>query len=204
MEKRTKFKSKKNQVFLVRAGGLVFVEKNFAAAENFAREQEVWGMLREKMLSVPALIAVDPHKKMVQYEYIAGETLLTLLERVPLSQSLLAMEALGQWLWQLHKCFLGESGTTVLVGDMNLRNFIYADGVIYGIDYEEYVWGSPISDVAGVVAFIATYDIDPSKKEPCIAAFFKGYQGATLFEEGALAAEISLWQEKLFQRRRNK
>ncbi len=160
-----KFKSKKNEVFLMRpAVGLsreieqdLVVLKRFNT--NYEKEAYWLSLLREHGIRVPEIIFHGENYLILNY--LSGETLCAYLER----QEKLGMEIQGltpilkqfyQWLQSFYQ--VAQSLNNCILGDVNLKNFIlHQNGQIYGIDFEECTPGEIEMDVGKICAFVLTY-----------------------------------------------
>lgn len=64
------------------------------------------------------------------------------------------IEELALWMAKLHR--IKNKDESLLKIDVNLRNFIYSDNIIYGLDFEEFGYGDPRRDLANICFFILT------------------------------------------------
>ena len=155
------------------------VEKTFANARGFSVEWDIVQAIKGANIRIPEVLNIDKEKARIIYAYIAGETLLSYLEKwemedEPLKNQLLAesekaihdpsyemiIDSLCDWLIDFYGYIKKITGKSVILGDIHLRNFIYSpsNGGIYGLDFEDCRPGSPETDIARLCVFILTYD----------------------------------------------
>jgi aminoglycoside phosphotransferase (APT) family kinase protein len=86
-------------------------------------------------------------------QYIQGHNLCDLITEKPAHQY---GALLGEWFAKYHQAFQrGEESKRVLLkGDARIRNFIYHDGQIFGVDFEECVTGHYLTDLAVTCASV--------------------------------------------------
>ncbi len=140
------FKSKKNKVALAESNEKLFIIKEFSDEDLLKIELEVYAKLKNK-LNIPNVIKTE--KNLVVYEYIKGQTLLSLLENETLTYDILS--ELIIWISSYYK------NTNLILADAHLRNFIYTNE-IYGVDFETAKKGEVKEDIASFVVFILTYN----------------------------------------------
>ncbi len=141
----TQLRSKRNIVL-----NLVLYETNrdkisivakLFVAESFETEREALLLAREKTLSVPPVLAA--HDGVILMDHVTGSPLVDLLND-QFDPTL--VNALAQWYHAFHR----ETGH--VKGDPRLRNFLYSNGIIYGIDFEEYKRAHWMEDIGGIAA----------------------------------------------------
>lgn len=142
-----KFISKKNNVFL---NGDVIVKK-FTSVDRQQKELDIYKKLDGK-LHAPHIISC--YGNTVEIEYIDGDTLLDVFisyENEGKNASEIFLKLIN-WL----KRFNDVTGKRFY--DVNLRNFIYYRGEVYGIDFEDAADGTYLEDIGKLFAYILTYN----------------------------------------------
>jgi tRNA A-37 threonylcarbamoyl transferase component Bud32 len=92
-------------------------------------------------ITIPEVI--DARDNVILMSYVPGEPLVEIINR---TFEPLIIERLAQWYHDFH------SVHDKIKGDPRLRNFIYNDGVLYGIDFEEAQSGPWLLDIGGISA----------------------------------------------------
>lgn len=160
------FKSKKNRVQLIEISDgeqmLRLIEKKFVDAESLENEWVMVKWLSDMDFSLAqCLVRFD---RVLLYEYLEGITLCEKLETSeaeetrcdsdtvkPGSEIMGLFKKTIDWLDQLHQ------KTGLAFYDINLRNFIVKDNMVYAIDYEDISKNKPAVDYGRLLAFILTY-----------------------------------------------
>ncbi|NLM43684.1 MAG: hypothetical protein GX201_06685 [Clostridiales bacterium] len=171
-----KLYSKRNQVYKIRIDK---EEKNqLAIMKVFSSDKEKLldieyrniEMLYDYGINLPKIICKDKNRLIM--EYIEGDLINDLVERLDTG---VWIDKLALWFSQLHK--ISKNSNTLLKGDVNLRNFIYSKGEIYGLDFEEINWGDARTDLANVCFFILTNNPSFTKeKHEMIRRFLQSYE----------------------------
>ena len=161
------FKSKRNAVCL--QDGIVV--KKLKTPEAAKLESEFLSRLYDKGVPVPRAELVDPLT--IHLEYIDSLTLpdyLDILEQNHGSGLLTAAaDALAEWLVIFYGA-INHNSTGEIRGDVNGRNFLYANGTFYGVDFEEHCYGAIEQDVGRIIAFVSTYTPPDTKIKKAFAA----------------------------------
>jgi len=170
------YNSRRNRVYKLHGSGsysrdLVVVKqyRNGKAEEKCDYEFEMLDYLYRKGINVPRPIGKTGG--VLFMEYIPGILLNDLVESLDTGDWI---KELALWLAKYHET--DYKGIKLVKGDVNLRNFIFYKGSVYGIDFEEEACGSPIRDVADICFFILTNK--PSftrEKDYMIREFLKEY-----------------------------
>jgi tRNA A-37 threonylcarbamoyl transferase component Bud32 len=116
-------------------------------------------------LNVPAVLAAQ--NGVILTAYIPGEPLVDTINRTFDSATI---DSLALWYHSYHTIH-GE-----IKGDPRLRNFIWSNGQVYGVDFEESRPDHWITDIAGAAASLL--DTDPifdERKRALAWRFFKTY-----------------------------
>lgn len=159
------FNSKKNWVAMVHFPEGIYphhtvVMKRFTHPENAVREAGVLSRLQGKA-AVPRVFACRGTELIL--EYVPGLTLAEWLEiqeknypdTIPPVVDQMLMRLLD-WLSCFYAALSEDAGATVVMGDVNLRNFIVGD-TLTGIDFEDSAQGNIQEDLGKIAAFILMY-----------------------------------------------
>ncbi|UNC91951.1 BUD32 family EKC/KEOPS complex subunit [Candidatus Contubernalis alkaliaceticus] len=165
-----KFKSKKNQVYLIKAemeSGLTesFVLKEYAdGTKDMEKEASILHKLQEKKIHAPILYYMG--KKHIVMEYIQGQLFLDFFEEMEMAGPLekeawhtacATASSLAYWFKNFYKVMENHYGKTMIMYDINLRNFIIRDE-IYGFDFEDCRLGKKETDTGRLCAYLLTYE----------------------------------------------
>ncbi len=182
-----RFRSKRNQVFKVNihtsASAAPAVMKIYEEQRRGLLHEEYNNlqMLRKSGLTVPEIIYLD--KDRIYMEYIQGKLVNDLVQELVLGDWI---EELSRWLCRFHQ-ISGRTGN-LLKGDVNLRNFIYDRGNIYGLDFEELSSGDKRTDLGNICFFILTNNPSfTNEKHRIMRRLLQGYEkcmGAELQDMG--------------------
>ncbi|MCL1802408.1 MAG: hypothetical protein FWG30_02025 [Eubacteriaceae bacterium] len=143
------FQSKRNKVTL--DSGIIY--KHAQSEEKAILEAGKLEMLRNAGLRVPRVISVQD--ALIAMEFIDGITLPDFLESAsepPFHQAQLIVN----WLKQFYGA-VGHDQTSEIRGDVNGRNFIFFEGSVWGIDFEQEEYGPIEKDIGRLCAFARTY-----------------------------------------------
>ncbi len=154
-----RFRSKKNDVYRLEvtgSAGHVFsvVGKDFRTAEACRREGRLLGALRDRGARVPELFHCGDSSMIM--EYIRGPLLLDVMFG---DRALQHIAGLATALGDIYGA-LDDMEAGMILGDMNLRNFIVREGVgdIFRVDLESVTRGRVEDDVGRLCAFCLSYD----------------------------------------------
>ena len=153
--------SKKNQVWKESSCEQYFIKKIFSSSERFQRECFILAQLIGEKLATPAVISISEQPPILEYEYIAGDTVLEYLEKNTDEESCLnVLEKVLDWLADFYNIMYRKTGKCWILQDVHLRNFIVSskDGRVYGVDYEECLEGSVEQDLAKILLYLVTYE----------------------------------------------
>lgn len=178
--------SKRNQVYKImleiEGKSQPAIMKIYSGKDNLP-EAEYWNMkmLYDYGINVPRIICKDNNRLIM--EYIDGDLVNDLVERLDTGEWI---DKLALWFSQLHK--ISKDSDTLLKGDVNLRNFIYSNGEIYGLDFEEIRWGDVRTDLADVCFFMLTNTPSFTKEKHIMLRRFlqcyENYSGSKLEKMG--------------------
>lgn len=164
-----KFISRKNSVFLVKAGGpgaeeRYLVCKKYSCPERMPGEAEMLRLLKEKGVSVPQIYGTG--RDYILMEYLEGTLLLDRYCRLessdgpdcgsPGEPASRLLRDLCRWFKGFYQASREIAGRQLIMGDVNFRNFIVREK-IYGIDLEECREGEIEEDVGSLCAYALTY-----------------------------------------------
>lgn len=184
--------SKKNEVFLIRGeaadGNTLSVVCKLSRKKDPEREFRMLGFLRSCRVRVPQPLLCLGNLLVV--EYIEGMSLADLFSADRGPENVRVAEELSRWLAGLHRITrrqlvgetdfpvgCGDAGDSLLMGDVNLKNFLYAPEGIYGLDFEDYTFGNPLQELGRVAAFILANDPGfQSWKYGLVAALARSYE----------------------------
>lgn len=138
-------RSKKNIVFKIQISRKQrkipeLIAKLFVTS-GFRRELEVLKKSQENGLAVPQVI--DAKEGVILMRFIEGNVLTDVINE---TFSTTAIEHLAKWYYHFHNIH------SMIKGDPRLRNFIYHDKILYGIDFEVSRPGDWMEDIGGVAA----------------------------------------------------
>ena len=145
------YKSRRNEVVKISAsdGRIDFVRKRYL----YGNAEKEYNMLKAlEGYRVPRVLYRADGE--LYLEYISGRTLLEALESSekegkPFDDEI---RLLVEFLKEFYSRMPG-----MRYGDVNLRNFILNEALIYGVDLEEVTWGEAETDIGRAAAFLITY-----------------------------------------------
>lgn len=179
-----KYKSKRNNVYKVQVNNCVeneaemdknnkiLVMKRYSTNNTGIMEKEYENikMLRKLGISIPNVIYKNSDSLFL--EYIRGELVVDLIERQYIGNWI---DEFALWMANLHKISNGEG--KLLKMDVNLRNFIYSEGKIYGLDFEDISYGDIGTDLGNICFFIITnYPSFTREKHIIMRQFLHSYE----------------------------
>ena len=127
-------------------------------------------MLQKLGISIPKIIYKSNDSLFL--EHIQGELVGDLVERQCIGNWI---DEFALWLTNLHK-ISNESGN-LLKMDVNLRNFIYTKGKIYGLDFEDVSYGDIRTDLGNICFFMLTNTPSFTKEKHIIMRrFLQSYE----------------------------
>lgn len=200
-----KFHSKRNNVYKVEIESLIEKEiaimKNYDIDKEYIKETDIFIMkkyninnrriLEKEYRNIKALqkqgipipkIMYKSNDSLI-FQYIQGELVGDLVEKQCLGNWI---DEFALWMVNLHK--ISNKTGNLLKIDVNLRNFIYSDGKIYGLDFEEVGFGDARIDLANICFFILTNRPSFTKEKHIIMRQFlqnyEKYSGLKLKEMG--------------------
>lgn len=151
--------SRRNMVYKAKIPGMghegFTVIKDFTCKEDFTRELNALIVLNNSGSPVPRLLSHRDNKLYMQY--IEGECMVDSISKSPEEKTML----LGNCLESLYKGLKeGYPGKSMILGDMNLRNFIFSNkkNMVYRVDFESLQEGCIERDIGELCAFCLSYD----------------------------------------------
>lgn len=176
--------SRRNKVELITEDtGRRLVRKTFA--DSSCCERETFVLKRLAGEQSPRLISET--KNVIETSFVDGKSLFDELfygEREKLSDAARAVSA-------FLRLFSSRLPGYYLF-DMNLRNFIIADDVCYGLDFEEVAEGDMKISVAKLIVFCTFYELDRERIMLFCDAFAKG-SGFSMAENIELLEKEAVW-----------
>ena len=148
-----RFKSKRNTVYL--NDNMVIKEYEQCSSALFEKEY-LENLIKEDVM-VPKVLCIRDN--VLFLEYIQG---ITVLEFIEDSSGFTRCEevAIGitEWFKDFY-CAVDHDNTKEIRGDVNGRNFIITKKDVYGVDFEERVFGEISTDFGRFLAYLSTYDL---------------------------------------------
>lgn len=198
--------SRKNKVYQARAkvGGktMEVVVKQYTDAAGAKREYEILAGLHEAGLRVPQPYGCFGN--MLVLEEIKGELLTDVVEKESVPVDTWTRE-LALWFHEFHRA-QKINGMFKLKNDNNLRNFIFSEGQVFGLDFEQEEYGPRERDLGQVCVFIISDRPSFTNKKYGAVARFISY--ARLLDPGLSPHEIERCMNEelmhLLERRKGK
>lgn len=198
-----KLVSKRNQVYKVRLHEstdikLAIMKKySLDNLKLLDTEYENMQMLQEHGILIPKIIHKSSDNLIM--EYIQGDLVTDMVEKLDTGDWI---DGLALWMVNLHK--ISNEAGSLLKMDVNLRNFIYSNGKVYGLDFEEMDYGDPRTDLANICFFILTNKPSFTKgKHMIMRRFLKSYEKHSSLKLTDMGRYL-LWSKEESKRRRNK
>lgn len=136
------------------------VKKYFHSKIAFEKERHILNLLAESGLTANSYHIDDRY---IELEYINGQTLSQLIDKD--EHNLPAVfDKLILWIREFNIIT-----KNIVLDDINLKNFIYSDGKIYGIDFESWHCGDNTENYAAILAAVNTayFKNEDIKKSLC-------------------------------------
>lgn len=170
IESAARLKSKKNVVLHLNIHSEVhktttsLVGKLFVSG-NFENELDKLKTSNEAGLSVPNVIGAE--NGVILMTFIPGDTLVNLINRTFQPEIL---DELALWYYRYHNVH------AMVKGDPRLRNFIWNDNRLFGLDFEESKRGHWMLDIAGIAAsLLDTNPVNDKRKRALVWRFLEKY-----------------------------
>ncbi len=162
MEIVKRFKSKKNNVYLVKSNGDFKVLKKYSDESNFNKEKSFYDILRGENIKIPNVIKENNKEQSMLFEYIGYKTAVEMIENYELEskkdECIKLILKIYKWLKDFHSVPYIEKNKLCFF-DLSLRHFIIYRDEIYGIDLESIREGSLSLDVGRMLAMYMYYDV---------------------------------------------
>lgn len=151
------FYSKRNLVTYHKSRDSVY--KKFIDKAAFECEVAVYQLLKvAATVHVPKVLEIDSNTLEIELQYVHGYLLLDcLMEAETLGDEQKAIELLDllfDWIEGIHKVI----GPAMILEDVNFRNFIFSNQILYGIDFEQVTDGDQTKEKAMILAMYLQYD----------------------------------------------
>lgn len=165
-----RLESKRNHVYLIQSGTESFIVKVHKTSEKSYLESENVKLLRDKGVRVPRILGVS--ENILIEEFIEGKTIGDLISRADTTWT----ESLGKWFSEIHS--IKKQSKTLLKGDCNLKNFIFTEKEIFGVDFEYIHYGNPYDDLGKLCFFImdSNSQMSMNDKKHLIKRFLSAYE----------------------------
>ena len=150
-----KFFSRRNEVYLVsgKQGSGEIIDFVYKIYHEGSIKKEYAYLEKLNQLCVPRVLARGTNA--LALEYIPGKTLLECLEAAEKEGEPFApyVDEMIRFLERFYAVLPGQ-----IYGDVNLRNFIYTENGVCGVDLEEVCTGDIETDIGKAAAYLFTYD----------------------------------------------
>ncbi|WP_414469802.1 hypothetical protein [Methanobacterium sp. ACI-7] len=154
---KIKFTSDNNHLFAVL--------KVYSNTEKCLIEYKNLIELSNNGIKVPEVL--EKHDNKLFLEYIGGNLVNELIEKQHIGNWI---EKFAWWMSNIHR--IESSKGRFLKDDCNLRNFIWNNDQIYGLDFEKRVYGNPDRDIGDICFFILTNSPSWTDKKKIITQRF--------------------------------
>jgi len=154
------FRSRKNSVALVNIEGQPRIIKYYSP-EFIDRLDNEYSILKDAIeLGVQVPEVYKKSDCAIIMKYIPGKALADTLNssEYSLDDKRYQVELLANWFVKFHTSFR-EADRSLLRSDCTLRNFVFDNCIVWGLDFEEAEWGDPTRDLGAVCSSIL--DTDP-------------------------------------------
>ena len=164
MHQKIKLKSKRNQVHRIIEDNRSYIKKTFTESENMRKEIQVLRALKKEGCNVPEILEV--FEDTLYLEDLGEVTLLDWYERKEKENTVDyvdMIEKLCEWMKSFYSITYNCYDQSMILSDVNFRNFLIKDNEIYGIDFEESHAGNIETDAGKLAAFSMTYHPEMTK-----------------------------------------
>ena len=161
MEIVKQFKSKKNNVFLVKNDGHFKILKKFSSMKGYNKEKKFYKILHRENLKLPNILEENIMEKSIVYEYLGDRNGVDLIESFEEENNeeecIKFLIKLYKWLKDFHSApYIKENKLCFF--DLSFRNFFLYRDKIYGIDLESITEGKFSLDIGRMLAMYLYYD----------------------------------------------
>ncbi|AOT69551.1 RIO1 family regulatory kinase/ATPase [Geosporobacter ferrireducens] len=158
MYQKIRLKSKKNQVYRIIEDDRSFIEKNFIETEKMEKEAEILRTLKKQGCNVPAVLKI--YENTLLLEDLGEVTLLDWYGKKEKEGAVDYSEMinrLSQWMKSFYSITYHYYNKSIILRDVNFRNFMIKDDEVYGVDFEDVQAGNIETDAGKLAAFSMTY-----------------------------------------------
>jgi len=165
--------SKRNRVWIVETDVRPVVVKRFLSGKC---EREFESLLQAKQAGLEVPIPLAKSGDYLVTEFISGDGCEELINHMFSSE---AAQGMGSWLARFHRGLRME-GSTRLMNDAVLSNFILSEGATYGVDLEDVDVGDARDDIGKLAASILGTEpfFTPIKFDLCLR-MIESYESAS-------------------------
>lgn len=159
MYQKIKLLSKRNDVYRVIDSDGKYISKTFLNLLDMKREEDNLNLLKKFDVNVPEIMSIEDNTLLL--EDLGDLTLLDWYEQVEIENSYNYKDIiikLCTWLKEFYEVTFNYYKKSIILSDVNFRNFIIKNGEIYGIDFEQSCEGKIESDLGKIVAYALTYN----------------------------------------------
>lgn len=159
MHKEIELISKRNRVLRVTSGTGTHIRKEYSELKRYTTELSMLISLIEAGVNVPKLLLAG--QNYIIMEDLGNTTLLDWMEKsekngeANYENVIYALADMLKTYYEASKRIFGES---MALFDMNFRNFLIKDDVIYRVDFEQVTAGKAESDIGKLLAFSTSYE----------------------------------------------
>lgn len=161
MQECIPIESRRNDVWHCQWDGKDRIRKCFAAQVDYLQEKRVYRhLLQVSPQLCPDVIDFDDVGREMILEYIPGVTVLEALEKaeeeMDQERAVVIFTRLLDWMQVFYKDQKTENNQGIR-GDINLRNFIWTEQYVVGIDFEGCCLGDRVAEIHRMIAFYLLY-----------------------------------------------
>ena len=159
MYQKMRLKSKKNQVYRVIEDDRSYIQKTFIEPEKMEKEIQALRVLKKEGCNVPEILKI--FKNTLLLEDLGEVTLLDWYVKKEKEDSVdysEMIEKLSQWMKCFYSITYNHYSRSIILSDVNFRNFLIKDDEIFGIDFEESQAGNIETDTGKLAAFSMMYN----------------------------------------------
>lgn len=205
MHQKIKLESRRNDVFRVWKTDKTVICKQFRDEDRCQNEERFLRLLKGHGLEVPTVFECSDNRLIL--EDLGDTTLLDWYEAAEQANDTNYQEVLfklAQWMKRFYSITKAQTGASFILSDVNFKNFILKEAVLYGIDFEETTTGDVLSDCVQLGAFALMYDpIATPWKQDFVKALFSTLESVLGIDKKLLYAEYEQAVKKMTLRRKN-
>jgi tRNA A-37 threonylcarbamoyl transferase component Bud32 len=189
--------SRRNKVYKVKIKetGMLAIMKVYSKQRELLNEYANLKKISNARLNVPRVLKKTENSLIL--EYIPGNLVNDLVEQLNLGNW---VEELARWIAELHE--IKHDEMSLIKSDSNLRNFIFSDMKIYGLDFEEMRYGDPKEDLGDICFFLLTnFPSFTNQKKVMFKRFLESYAQYSDIKLDNMEYYISKSADKAMKRR---